>query len=156
MAIKLHNSQFILLFLQEASCTKLILPHTSRGEFIQEFGLEDDIGGSFQTGQTSKVESLPKRNVSKAPASTKHLDKMLVPKKEVEDNTKYSYEDVKEEDFKKENESYKSEYGRPVRLLKEILEDFCWPEGQQGQNYHRMRWRIPRGKVRGCPFMPQL
>ena len=65
--------------------------------------------------------------------------------------------------LKKKGETYKSEYERPVRLLEEILEDFCWPEGQQGQNYHRMRWRFPRGKVRGmlvffnfnvCPILP--
>ena len=130
----------------------MIFPHTSRGEFIEEFGLDEDIGGSFQTEQISKDELFPKRNISKARDATKHFknDKMLVPKKEVEENTKWFYDDIKEENLKTEKETYKSEYGRPVRLLKEILEDFCWPEGQQGQNYHRMRWRFPRGKVGGC------
>ena len=150
--MKLHSTMpFITLYLQEPSCTKVILPQTSRGQFIQEFGLEDDLAESFQTGQISKVESLPERNISKAGNTTEYFtsNKMLDPKKEVEENTKWLYDDVKEKDFKKENETYKSEYVRPVRLLEEILEDFSWPEGQQGQNYHRMRWRFPRGKVGG-------
>ena len=137
------------LLLQEPSCTKVILPHTSRGKFIQEFGWEDELAETSQNEQISKVKSL---RISEAGDTLKyfHIDKMVEPKKEVEENMKWLNDDVKEENFKKEGETYKSEYERPVRLLEEILEDFCWPEGQQGQNYHRMRWRFPRGKVGGC------
>ena len=88
--MKLHSTMPVLtLFLQEPSCTKVILPQTSRVQFIQEFVLEDDLAESFQTGQISKVESLPERNISKAGNTTEYFtsNKMLDPKKEVEENT---------------------------------------------------------------------
>ena len=113
--MKLHSTMPVLtLFLQEPSCTKVILPQTSRVQFIQEFGLEDDLAESFQTGHVSKVESLPKGNILNAGDTKEYfnIDKMLDPKQEVEENTKWLLDDVKEEDFKKESETYKSEYKR--------------------------------------------
>ena len=120
----------------------IILPHTSRGQFLQELEPEHEFMQELELGQElglakdlqegseelSKVDPLKSLDNSKIKCEV--IKDMFEPKLEAEENVK-SICKGSNKDKTNEKDIIISENKRSLRKVKQILEDFFWSERQE-------------------------